>query len=69
MAQQSAATFGLQIELNLAKKRIAELEQQLTELREAARAVVETDADARRQQVTHWKNPTIDALAALLEEK
>ena len=41
---------------------------EVAELREAARAVVESDADARRQQVTHWKNPTIDALAALLEK-
>ncbi len=46
----------------------AKLEATIAELREAARAVVESDADARRQQVTHWKNPTIDALAALLEK-
>ena len=43
------------------------LRAELDKLREAAQDVVESDADARRQQVTHWKNPTIDALAALLK--
>ena len=46
---------------------VDEMEAQIAKLREAAQAVVETDADARRQQITHWKNPTIDTLAAALE--
>ena len=75
MAQQSAATFGLQIELNQARKRIAELtvqnanmqenlndlEAQLAELRGAAQTVVKT-----------WPFTTdteIDGLAALLPEE
>jgi len=29
---------------------------------DAGKSVVESEADARRQQVTHWKNPTIDIL-------
>ena len=51
----------------LTNRKYQELKAENAKLREAAQAVVETDADARRQQITHWKNPTIDALAAAIE--
>jgi hypothetical protein len=30
--------------------------------------VVESEASARRQQVTHWKNPTIDILEEAIKD-
>ena len=35
---------------------------------DAGKAVVESEADARRQQATHWKNPTIDILEQAIKE-
>ena len=35
---------------------------------DAAKAVVESEKDARRQQVTHWQNPTIDILEQAIKE-
>jgi hypothetical protein len=36
-------------------------------LEKAATDVVESEFDSRRQQATHWHNPTIDILARVLE--
>jgi len=35
---------------------------------DAGKSVVESEADARRQQVTHWQNPTIDILEQAIKE-
>jgi hypothetical protein len=35
---------------------------------DAGKAVVESEADARRQQVTHWQNPTIDILEQAIRD-
>ena len=48
--------------------RIAELEAELQAVVDAAKDVVESEADARRQQATHWKNPTIDILEQAIKE-
>ena len=35
---------------------------------DAGKAVVESEAKARRQQVTHWQNPTIDILEQAIKQ-
>jgi hypothetical protein len=35
---------------------------------DAGKAVVKSEADARRQQVTHWHNPTIDILEQAIRD-
>lgn len=50
------------------EKRIAELQATIEKQRELMEAVAESDADVRRQQATHWCNPTIDIMAQHLKE-
>lgn len=54
-------------ERDKAQQQLADLKQQLAALREAAQTVVDSQMNARMTQSTHWKDVTVDALAALLE--
>ena len=49
------------------EQQLADLKQQLAALREAAQTVVDSQMNARMTQSTHWKDVTVDALAALLQ--
>ena len=51
--------------------KVSEAEDKVSKLQavvDAGKAVVESEAKARRQQVTHWKNPTIDILEEAIKE-
>ena len=51
--------------------KVSEAEDKVSKLQavvDAGKAVVESEADARRQQATHWKNPTIDILEEAIKE-
>ena len=54
-------------ERDKAQQQLADLKQQLAALREAAQTVVDSQMNARMTQSTHWKDVTVDALAALLQ--
>ena len=51
--------------------KVSEAEDKVSKLQavvDAGKAVVESEAKARRQQVTHWKNPTIDILEEAIKD-
>ena len=51
--------------------KVSEAEDKVSKLQavvDAGKAVVESEASARRQQATHWKNPTIDILEQAIKE-
>ena len=51
--------------------KVSEAEDKVSKLQavvDAGKTVVESEADARRQQATHWKNPTIDILEQAIKE-
>ena len=68
LAEYVDAAKRLAVEKAEFRREAEQLQAELAALREAAQTVVDSQMNARMTQSTHWKDVTVDALAALLQE-